>query len=376
MMLLIPLLLLGALCTCFAEAKKIECGTIGKGIGRIVGGKSVTTKGAWPWQISIKSRRGFRHFCGGSIIKPNWIVTAAHCFHPNPNPSHYKVTAGQLNFRKKERDVQTLDIEKIIRHPNFNQKKSPKFDYDIALLKLKNKITYNDKVRPICLPRKRFPDGENCYATGWGRLKEKKKNESPKTPNILQQLKIPLVSDKTCRRRFRLMSSRMICGGYREKGKGVCQGDSGGPLACKNKSGIWDLAGVVSFGWGCARKDTYDFYTNMVKLKGWVERQINRNYLVQVPLISMKDCKEAYNKKNIHNILLPITSRMLCAGSLKGGKNTCHGDSGGPLSCKTESGIWELVGAVSWAQGCARKGIPTVYADMENLKDWVQTTIQ
>ncbi|KXJ23469.1 Plasma kallikrein [Exaiptasia diaphana] len=184
---------------------------------------------------------------------------------------------GELNLAKKDGDEQVMDIEKIIKHPNYDESKSPKFDYDITLLKLKKNINFNDKVRPICLPKKRFPDGENCYVTGWGYLKEfnKKIHKKPERSPILQQLELPLVSDKECGKRHRL-TSRMICAGGTE-GEDSCQGDSGGPLTCKNKSGIWDLAGVVSFGRGCARKNEYGVYSNVAELKGWVEDQIKKN---------------------------------------------------------------------------------------------------
>ncbi|XP_020912661.1 transmembrane protease serine 3 [Exaiptasia diaphana] len=273
---LVPLLLLGgALCTCFAE-EKIECGTKGQGIGRIVGGTNVTTVGQWPWQITIQVKHAGFHFCGGSIIKPRWIVTAAHCFKENANPSRYSVTAGELNLEKQEGDEQVMEIAKIIRHSEFN--KTGHTEYDIAVLKLKNKITFNDKVRPICLPTKRFLDGKICWATGWGHAKPRKIGEQPVGSTTLKQVKFPLVSDKECRSRYSNMTSTVICGGYKLQSKGACQGDSGGPVTCKNKDGVWDLAGVVSFGLnGCAQKNTYDFFTNMAKFKKWVEDQIKQN---------------------------------------------------------------------------------------------------
>ncbi|KXJ23479.1 Coagulation factor XI [Exaiptasia diaphana] len=151
---------------------------------------------------------------------------------------------------------------------------------DIAVLKLKTNITFNDKVRPICLPTKRFPDGENCYATGWGWINafRKDSHDQPVRSPILKQLKVPLVSDLECEKLFRRLPPGVICGGYKVEPKGICKGDSGGPLACKNESGIWNLAGTVSFSLdGCAQKDTYDYYTDMANYKGWVEDQINKN---------------------------------------------------------------------------------------------------
>ncbi|KXJ23480.1 Transmembrane protease serine 3 [Exaiptasia diaphana] len=78
-----------------------------------------------------------------------------------------------------------MEIAKIIRHSEFN--KTGHTEYDIAVLKLKNKITFNDKVRPICLPTKRFLDGKICWATGWGHAKPRKIGEQPVGSTTLKQ---------------------------------------------------------------------------------------------------------------------------------------------------------------------------------------------
>lgn len=86
-----------------------------------------------------------------------------------------------------------------------------------------------------------------------------------------------------------------------------------------------------------------------------------------VPLISRQSCQKSFD-----DLRYTISTRMRCAGNGKGVIDACQGDSGGPLTCKTAGGTWELVGLVSWGVGCARKNRYGVYADMVDLKYWVQ----
>ncbi|KXJ23503.1 Plasma kallikrein [Exaiptasia diaphana] len=273
------LMLLGALCVAAEEGttpeitEEIECGTKGKGNDRVVDG-DIATKGSHPWQISIKRRgdQGFSHFCGGSIIKSNWIITAAHCFKNNPTPADYKVTAGEFNLGEDEGDEQDMDIDKIINHPDFDRSISSR-DFDIALLKLKTNIRYDENVRPICLPSERFPPGTECTVSGWGKLNE----ENSEMPSRLRQAVVPLVSQEDCERAYRGINSRMLCAGFPQGGTDSCNYDSGGPLVCKNKSGVWEQVGVVSFGKGCARPRKFHVYAKIEEYKDWIQKTVAKN---------------------------------------------------------------------------------------------------
>lgn len=86
-----------------------------------------------------------------------------------------------------------------------------------------------------------------------------------------------------------------------------------------------------------------------------------------VPIKSTADCKKVLGQS--------VTSNMFCAGYAQGRIDSCRGDSGGPLVCQGSDGSWRLTGIVSWGRGCARKNQYGVYADVQVLRGWIQTTI-
>ncbi|CAH3157463.1 unnamed protein product, partial [Porites evermanni] len=249
----------------------VECGTRVQ-TSRIVGG-TIAKPGAWPWQVTMdyKKHNEKPHLCGGSIVSPQWVVSAAHCFASGVNPQEYRIVAGKYNLNGKEGFEQNIPIQKIIIHPKYNTLKN--HDYDLALIKLQSPLTYNNRVRPVCLPKFDFAVGTKCYVTGWGHTEE-----AGDIPQFLHQAKVPLESRATCQDAYHdlgyTISSSMRCAGYAKGGIDACQGDSGGPLVC-SKSDKWYLMGAVSWGIGCGRKGRYGVYADMMKLKYWVQETIN-----------------------------------------------------------------------------------------------------
>ena len=139
------------------------CGQATAAGGRVIGGKDATA-GEWPWQAKLETKNsGFT--CGGSLITPEWIMTAAHCI-SNKDPKTYRVTLGDLNRQKPEVTEQKFTVKRVKVHPDYN---SPvPINNDIALLELTRPATITSFVNTVCLPRDSdvVPIGTKCYISG------------------------------------------------------------------------------------------------------------------------------------------------------------------------------------------------------------------
>ncbi|CAM5149961.1 unnamed protein product [Natator depressus] len=251
---------------------------------RIVGGNQVK-QGSHPWQVSLK--RWQRHFCGGTIVSAQWVVTAAHCVLDRHLRDYLNITAGEHDLSLMEEGEQTLPVKAIIKHPNFNPKRP--MNYDIALVKLDGAFNFSSSVLPACLPDvdEKFDPGDVCTTCGWGRLKE-----NGILPQVLHEVDLPILDNKECSRalstlRNPIRGDTLMCAGFPDGGKDACQGDSGGPLLCRRKHGAWTLAGVTSWGMGCARswndnmRKKYDqrgspgVFTDLRKVLSWIQENVN-----------------------------------------------------------------------------------------------------
>ncbi|XP_076238844.1 trypsin-7-like [Calliopsis andreniformis] len=86
---------------------------------------------------------------------------------------------------------------------------------------------------------------------------------------------------------------------------------------------------------------------------------------VDLPIMSLQECRNTKYSPRM------ITENMMCAGYQEGKKDSCQGDSGGPLIAEREDRKYELVGVVSWGNGCARPGYPGVYTRVTRYIDWI-----
>ncbi|XP_062562016.1 serine proteinase stubble [Armigeres subalbatus] len=258
-----------------SAARNYECGvqTMGRPETRIVGGKNAPF-GRWPWQVSVRRTSFFgfssTHRCGGAVINDNWIATAGHCV-DDLLTSQIRIRVGEYDFSHVQEQLPYTEraVARKVVHPKYN---FFTYEFDLALVKLEQPLVFAPHISPICLPATDdLLIGENATVTGWGRL-----SEGGTLPSVLQEVSVPIVSNDRCKSMF-LRAGRhefipdiFLCAGHETGGQDSCQGDSGGPLQVKAKDGHYFLAGIISWGIGCAEANLPGVCTRISKFVPWI----------------------------------------------------------------------------------------------------------
>uniref|UniRef100_G3NFX9 trypsin n=2 Tax=Gasterosteus aculeatus aculeatus TaxID=481459 RepID=G3NFX9_GASAC len=217
---------------------------------KIVGGRECAPN-SQPHQVSLNS--GY-HFCGGSLVHEDWVVSAAHCY-----KSKMDIVLGDHNRWFMDGNEQIIPAARVIPHPNYE---SWLVNNDIMLIKLSRPATINQHVRPVALPTRCAHAGTTCTVSGWGVTMS-----SSADSNKLQCLEIPVLSEEDCDSSYPgMITEAMFCAGFLEGGKDSCQGDSGGPVVCDG-----ELQGVVSWGFGCAEKNHPGVYAKTCIFTDWLQ---------------------------------------------------------------------------------------------------------
>ncbi|MFN2395050.1 MAG: trypsin-like serine protease [Bacteroidales bacterium] len=245
-----------------------------RGGEKIVGGEDVDILD-YPWQISLQLRPpyGTAHFCGGTIVNDEWIITASHCVvfdDTELDPVQIRIRAGFTSLSSTEGTYH--NVSEIIMHPDYGTTGN-EHQFDIALLRLSNTIDLDDpaktKVGIVTLndAASGLTDPDvMAKVSGWGAL-----SFGGPSPDILQAVEVPIVGGNASYPPSYITSDMIMAGAPDQD---ACQGDSGGPLVVPDGQGWYKIAGVVSWGVGCGSPGYPGVYARVSYFEDWLNEYI------------------------------------------------------------------------------------------------------
>ncbi|ARP73049.1 serine protease [Streptomyces pluripotens] len=225
----------------------------------VVGGTATTTT-AYPFMMQITDASG-NQFCGGTLVAASKVVTAAHCV-VGATPRGVRVIGGQTYLNGTDGTVGR--VSGIWVNPDYTDATNGD---DVAVLTLSAPMPYTPAPYVASSQTAVYAAGTTARVLGWGTTRE---NGSPS--NQLRTAAVPIVSDSSCRTSYGsdFVQSDMVCAGYTSGGVDTCQGDSGGPLLI---GGV--LAGITSWGEGCAEAGHPGVYTRLAAFSDLVTAQVD-----------------------------------------------------------------------------------------------------
>ncbi|XP_055002052.1 kallikrein-7 [Sorex araneus] len=214
-------------------------------------------RGSNPWQVALL--KGDSLHCGGALLSPRWVITAAHC-----KMSEYIVHMGSDNLSKSG---QRIKASKSFRHPDYSTQTHVN---DIMLVRLDRPARMTAQLKTVNLSSRCEPPGTSCQVSGWGTT------TSPDVtfPKELMCTNVKLISSQDCKKVYKdLLGSSMLCAGIPNSRTNACNGDSGGPLMCRGS-----LQGLVSWGtFPCGQPNDPGVYTQVCKYVNWIKETMRKH---------------------------------------------------------------------------------------------------
>lgn len=235
-------------------------------IGRVVGGNNAGVNSA-PFMVSFQ-QKGI-HYCAGSILNKNWVVTAAHCLGSKTQVMSTSLIAGSIYVTGKASTTQTRSIDHYVINDLYLGGTSP---YDIGMVYTKVPFIWSSAVSDVVLPISNSKPTGKGFLYGWGSIS---KTNNAEYPTTLQVANVPIISLEACESALGVKGNDVhntnFCTGPLSGGVGICTSDSGGPLIQK-VNGKNVLIGIAS--WGklpCGQVNSPSVFVKVSAFISWIQ---------------------------------------------------------------------------------------------------------